>query len=108
MPVLDYDSIKRGIAIVAASGMLASLNSFAEIIDYPQHLYSPQAGARSSPGPKGIDADYLLAQLDAAGISRAVVLSVVYSFSNPNKAAVPNEYAHVSDENNWTSAQVAK
>jgi predicted TIM-barrel fold metal-dependent hydrolase len=68
----------------------------------------PQAGPRSSPGPKGIDADYLVAQLDAAGISRAVVLSVAYSFSNPNKAPVPNEYSHVMDENNWTSAQVAK
>ncbi len=80
----------------------------AEIIDYHEHLYSPEAGARSSPGPKGIDADYLVAHLDAAGISRAVVLSVAYSFSNPNKAAVPNEYVHVMDENNWTSAQVAK
>ena len=61
-----------------------------------------------SPGPNGIDADYLVAQLDAAGINRAVVLSVAYSFSNPNKPPVPNEYAHVMAENNWTSAQVAK
>jgi predicted TIM-barrel fold metal-dependent hydrolase len=80
----------------------------AEIIDYHQHLYSPDAGARSSPGPKGIDADDLIAQLDAAGIQRAVVLSVAYSFSNPNKPRVPNEYAHVVAENDWTSAQVAK
>jgi predicted TIM-barrel fold metal-dependent hydrolase len=108
MRALDFNSIKRGIAIIAALGMLAPLNLLAEIIDYHQHLYSPAAGARSSPGPKGIDADYLVAQLDAAGVSRAVVLSVAYSFSNPNKAAVPNEYAHVMDENNWTSAQVAK
>jgi len=108
MPVLDYGSIKRGIAIIAALSMLAPLSSLAEIIDYHQHLYSPQAGERSSPGPKGINADYLVAQLDAAGISRAVVLSVAYSFSNPNKAAVPDEYAHVMAENNWTSAEVAK
>jgi predicted TIM-barrel fold metal-dependent hydrolase len=108
MPVLDYNSIKRGTAIIAALSMVVLLNSFAEVIDYHQHLYSPQAGARSSPGPKGIDADHLVAQLDAAGISRAVVLSVAYSFSNPNKAPVPNEYAHVMAENDWTSAQVAK
>jgi predicted TIM-barrel fold metal-dependent hydrolase len=80
----------------------------AEIIDYHQHLYSPEAGARSSPGPNGIDGSGLIAQLDAAGIQRAVVLSVAYSFSNPNKPRVPNEYAHVVAENNWTSAQVAK
>ena len=108
MPVSNYDSIKRGIVILAVLGMLAALNLSAEVIDYHQHLYSPDAGARSSPGPKGIDADYLVAQLDAAGISRAVVLSVAYSFSNPNTPPVPNEYAHVMDENNWTSAQVAK
>jgi len=108
MRTLDFNWLKRGIAMIAALGMLAPLNLLAEIIDYHQHLYSPEAGARSSPGPKGIDADYLVAQLDGAGISRAVVLSVAYSFSNPNKAVVPNEYAHVMDENNWTSAQVAK
>jgi hypothetical protein len=44
----------------------------AGIIDHHQHLFGPEAGATSSPGPKGIDADYLVAQLDAAGISRAV------------------------------------
>lgn len=36
------------------------------------------------------------------------MLSVAYSFSNPNKPRVANEYAHVVAENNWTSAQVAK
>jgi predicted TIM-barrel fold metal-dependent hydrolase len=108
MPFFDYEMRKRGVAMIAALSMLAPLNSLAEIIDYHQHLYSPEAGARSSPGPKGIDADYLVAQLDAAGISRAVVLSVAYSFSNPNKASVPNEYAHVMAENDWTSAQIAK
>jgi predicted TIM-barrel fold metal-dependent hydrolase len=82
--------------------------SFAPIIDYHQHLYSPEAGARSSAGPKGIDAGFLIAQLDAAGIQRAVVLSVAYSFSNPNKPPVADEYAHVMAENDWTSAQVAK
>jgi predicted TIM-barrel fold metal-dependent hydrolase len=100
--------MRRRIVVIVALGMLAPLNSLAEIIDYHQHLYSPEAGARSSPGPKGIDADNLVVQLDAAGISRAVVLSVAYSFSNPNKPAVPNEYAHVMRENDWTSAQVAK
>jgi predicted TIM-barrel fold metal-dependent hydrolase len=108
MAILDCKSIRRGIAIIAALRMLTPLNSLAEIIDYHQHLYSPQAGARSSPGPKGIDADYLVAQLDAAGISRAVVLSVAYSFSNPNKPPVPDEYAHVRGENDWTSTQVAR
>src|SRR5215469_6160625 len=108
MPAMNFNSIKRWIAIVTASGVLAPLYSSAQIVDYHQHLYSPEAGARSSPGSRGIDANYLIAQLDAAGISRAVVLSVAYSFSNPNKPPVPKEYAHVMRENDWTSAQVAK
>src|SRR6201995_1248645 len=83
-------------------------DSSAGIVDYHQHLYSPEAGARSSPGPKGIDSSALIAQLDAAGIARAVVLSVAYSFSNPNKPKVEDEYAHVRAENDWTSAPVAK
>ena len=88
--------------------MLTTLSASAEIIDYHQHLYSPEAGARSSPGPKGIDASFLISQLVAAGIQRAIVLSVAYSFANPHKPAVADEYAHVMAENDWTSAQVAK
>ena len=108
MPATRFASIRRWIAIITTSGALAPLHSTAQIIDYHQHLYSPEAGARSPLGSKGIDANYLVDQLDAAGISRAVVLSVAYSFSNPNKPPVPEEYAHVIAENDWTSAQVAK
>ncbi len=46
--------------------------------------------------------------MDASGVRRAVVLSVAYSFSNPNKPAVPDEYAHVKAENDWTAGEVAK
>jgi len=95
-------------AIIITVCLLASFSGPAQIIDYHQHLYSPEAGARSTPGPKGITARDLIAQMDAAGISRAVVLSVAYSFSNPNKSAVPNEYAHVKAENDWTAAEVSK
>ena len=101
-------SVSCFVAIATTFGLLLPSRSVAEVIDYHQHLYSPEAGARSTPGPKGIDAKDLIAQLDAAGIERAVVLSVAYSFSNPNKPAVPEEYAHVMAENDWTSAQVGK
>jgi predicted TIM-barrel fold metal-dependent hydrolase len=100
--------LKQWFATTMMFGMLAPISLFAEIIDYHQHLYSSEAGARSSAGPKGIDARFLVAQLDVAGIQRAVVFSVAYSFSNPNKPPVPSEYVHVMAENDWTSAQVAK
>ena len=98
----------RPLSTLAALALLTRLNLFAAIIDYHQHLYSPEAGARSTPGPRGISAHDLIAQLDAAGIDRAVVLSVAYSFSNPNKPPVANEYAHVMAENDWTATQVAE
>src|SRR3954471_3972843 len=83
------------LAVVMVLGGVVPWSTAAQVIDYHQHLYSPEAGARSTPGPKGIDAGFLIGQLDAAGIQRAVVLSVAYSFSNPNKPQVPDEYAHV-------------
>jgi predicted TIM-barrel fold metal-dependent hydrolase len=49
----------------------------------------------------------LISLLDAAGIRRALVLSVAYQFGNPNRPAVEDEYAKVRAENDWTSQQVA-
>lgn len=98
----------NALAFVTVLCALAPATGAAQVIDYHQHLYSPEAGARSTPGPKGISARDLIRDMDAAGISRAVVLSVAYSFSNPNKPAVPDEYAHVKAENDWTAAEVAK
>jgi predicted TIM-barrel fold metal-dependent hydrolase len=46
--------------------------------------------------------------LDAAGIQRALVLSIAYQFGNPNKPKVENEYAQVKAENDWTSQEVAR
>ncbi len=99
---------KRWIAILAALAAFSPLNLPAEIVDYHQHLFSPEAGARAIPRWHGIDADTLIADLDAAGISRAVILSTAYGFANPNKPPVADEHAHVMAENDWTSAQVAK
>ncbi len=88
--------------------IVLSVNGQAELIDYHQHLFSPDAGANSSAGPKGISGKDLVAELDKAGIDRAVVLSVAYGFANPNKPRIADEYAKVRAENDWTSAQVAQ
>ena len=95
-------------ALAVAAVILVILSSAAEITDHHQHLYSPEAAANSLQDQKGISASDLIAHLDAAGIRRAVVLSVAYSFANPNKPPVADEYARVKAENDWTSAQVAK
>lgn len=79
----------------------------AQIIDYHQHLYSPVAGPISIPGWNGVTARELIALMDEAHISRAVVLSTAYSLANPHKPPVPSEREAVARDNDWTGAQVA-
>ena len=82
----------------------------APLIDYHQHLFSPSAAAlvAGKPEAPGIDARALIALLDSAGIRRALVLSVAYTWSKASRAPVDNEYEHVKAENDWTSQQVAQ
>lgn len=63
------------------------------------------------PGPpieEPIDAANLVGQLDAAGIKRAVVLSVAYWFAEPQFAENAETLASVQAENDWTIAQAAR
>lgn len=71
--------------------------------DCHQHLFSPAVAASN---PKALSASDLVALMDEAGIRRALVLSLAYQHSNPNKPAVQDEYAKVMAENDWTSRQV--
>jgi len=63
-----------------------------------------------TPGPtsiRAISASDLIALLDAAGIRRAVVLAMGYTWGSPNRT-VENEYEKVKLENDWTSQQVSR
>jgi predicted TIM-barrel fold metal-dependent hydrolase len=77
------------------------------LVDYHQHLFNSSI-TKLSPGLEPIMTSDLVALLDAAGIRRALVLSVAYQFGNPNRPPVENEYAQVKAENDWTSQQVAR
>jgi predicted TIM-barrel fold metal-dependent hydrolase len=77
------------------------------LVDYHQHLFHP-ADTGLSPDTGTVTGSELVAYLDAAGIRRALVLSVAYQFGNPNRPAVNDEYAKVRAENDWTSDQVAR
>jgi predicted TIM-barrel fold metal-dependent hydrolase len=76
-------------------------------IDYHQHLLSSSAAALGSL-PNPFTARDLIALLDAAGVQRALVLSLAYQYGNPNKPAVKDEYAKVKGEHDWTAQQVAQ
>lgn len=73
-------------------------------VDYHQHLVSPAFAPIVKLPPR--DAKALLAELDAAGIGRAVVLSVGYSFADERKQLEDPDHL-TRAENDWTSAQVA-
>ena len=88
----------------------ATLAAQAPVVDYHQHLFSPSAAAlvTGNPASPGISARDLVALLDSAGIRRALVLSVAYTWGKASRAAVDDEYGHVKAENDWTAQQVSQ
>jgi predicted TIM-barrel fold metal-dependent hydrolase len=74
-------------------------------VDYHQHLVSPAFAPIV--GLPERDGAALVRELDAAGIERAVVLSVGYSFADERKALRDPDRL-TREENDWTSAEVAR
>jgi predicted TIM-barrel fold metal-dependent hydrolase len=75
-------------------------------VDHHQHLLG---AAMTAPGHQPIDARKLIEALDAAGIDRAVVLSNAFRFGSPLlRNPIPDEYARVVAENDWTANEAAK
>jgi predicted TIM-barrel fold metal-dependent hydrolase len=91
--------------LLALARMTADAQS-APRADYHEHLLSP-AVAHLIKQPRPFLARDLIAELDAAGIRQAVILSLAYQFGNPNRPAIKNEYTQVQKENDWTAKQVA-
>lgn len=77
--------------------------------DWHQHVFSAADVAMLGPssGVAPLDADQLIPLLDAAGIKRAVLLSVAYMAGSPSRK-VDDEVAKVRLENDWTAAQAAR
>src|ERR1700733_13049857 len=73
--------------------------------DYHEHLLSP-AVARILGQPKPFLARDLIAEMDRAGIRRAVILSLAYPYGNPNRSPIEDESTQVKRENDWTRDQV--
>jgi predicted TIM-barrel fold metal-dependent hydrolase len=75
------------------------------LMDYHQHLVSP-AFAPIARLPER-DGAALVRELDAAGIERAVVLSVGYTFADERKQLIDPDRL-TREENDWTAAEVAR
>lgn len=96
--------------LVFLLGLPSAAAAQTPLIDYHQHLFSPAAAAlvTGNAGSPGINARDLVALLDSAGIQRALVLSVAYTWGKASRAPVADEYEHVKAENDWTAQQVAQ
>jgi uncharacterized protein len=98
--------------IVAFAGLVVvfarpgETQDIAPLADHHQHLFSPAVVAAGET-TKPITVDDLISHLDAAGIRRAVVLSLAYILGVPNGTS-PDEYDKVKAENDWTSRQVTR
>jgi predicted TIM-barrel fold metal-dependent hydrolase len=93
--------------LIAALILLRTLHGQSQpSIDYHQHLLSP-AAAKLGSLPKPFTTDELIPLMDAAGVRRALVLSLAYQYGNPNRPPLVQEYAQVKAENDWTARQVA-
>jgi predicted TIM-barrel fold metal-dependent hydrolase len=93
------------VVILLSACSSAPVQREAPIVDYHQHLVS----AAFEPIVKmpARDGAALVRELDAAGIDRALVLSVGYSFADERKKLEDPDRL-TREENDWTSAEVSK
>ena len=91
--------------VLAACATPRSNSSIIPQVDYHQHLVSPAFEPIVKLPAR--DGAALIRDLDAAGIGKAVVLSVGYSFADERKN-LNNPDSLTRAENDWTSAQVVE
>jgi predicted TIM-barrel fold metal-dependent hydrolase len=96
--------LRHGVRVVTAALLMCGSTVSQVPNDYHQHLLSPVAAALSG-GAKPFVASDLIGLMDAAGVRRAVLLSLAYQYGNPHKPPVEDEYHKVMQENDWTAAQ---
>jgi len=94
------------VAIAAILSLSSGYGQSTPLADHHQHLFSPAIN-KLSPSLNPITAGDVVSLLDAAGIQRAVILSVAYMFGSPNRT-LESEYDRVKAENDWVSGEVRR
>ena len=99
-----FEPILGALLIGCASGGITP------IADHHQHLFSPDLAAvlaQGNPTFGPVTARDVIANLDSAGIQKAVLLGTAYLYGSPSRS-FPDEYARVRAENDWDAAQAAQ
>lgn len=100
-------SLFLALAVAACSTATSPSAPPAPRVSYHQHLISPPTARLWGDPGTTLDAVGLIAQMDEAGIERAVVLSVGYSWGDERKT-VDDPALRTREENDWTSTQVSR
>lgn len=102
--IAGYEAEVQGASTQYASNFLYVIRKGA---DGKWRIASETFTVKGPPVPKAITAEQLIAEMDAASVKRAAVLSVAFWFGNPRRT-VEDEYAKVRAENDWVAEQVAR
>ena len=97
---IDYLTI----IVIVIAGAVGAFGQAPPAADHHQHVFSPPMAEFQKIKP--ITAANVIADLDAAGIGKAVLLSTAYSYGRPGREP-QNEYEKVKEENDWVGAQAA-
>lgn len=93
-----------------SSALGCATGALTPIADHHQHLFSPDLAAilaQSNPAFRTITAREVIANLDSAGIQKAVILGTAYLYGSPSRN-FPDEYARVRAENDWDAQQASQ
>jgi predicted TIM-barrel fold metal-dependent hydrolase len=95
---------------VALLSMACATAQLTPVADHHQHLFSPDLAAilaQGNPAFRPLEAREVIANLDAAGIQKAVILGTAYLYGSPSRN-FPDEYARVRAENDWDAQQASQ
>jgi len=103
--IINLSALAPALLLAACASTDPVQPRVAPLVDYHQHLVSPAFAPIVKLPPR--DGAALVRELDAAGVERAVVLSVGYSFSDERKGlSDPDRLTR--EENDWTSGEVTR
>jgi predicted TIM-barrel fold metal-dependent hydrolase len=97
-------------AAIAGTIVGCATGRLTPIADHHQHLFSPDLAAilaQSNPAFRTLTAREVIANLDAAGIRKGLILGTAYLYGSPTRN-FPDEYARVRAENDWDAEQASQ
>ncbi|HYG12020.1 MAG TPA: amidohydrolase family protein [Pyrinomonadaceae bacterium] len=103
--IAGYEAVMQGASAEYVSNFLYVIRKGA---DAKWRISSETFTLNGPPVAKAITVEQLIAEMDAAAVKRAAVLSVAFWFGNPRRKVEGDEYANVRAENDWVAGQVAR